>query len=49
MSRLLGWLGGPGCPPQGALIDPFTGVNFEDEGEPLSPALTIISVGPNAW
>ena len=29
-------------------MDPFTGVNFEDEGEPLSPARTMISVGANA-
>jgi hypothetical protein len=30
------------------LMDPFTGTNDEDDGEPLSPARTIISVGANA-
>jgi hypothetical protein len=30
------------------LMDPFTGVNDEDEPEPLRPARTIISVGPSA-
>jgi hypothetical protein len=29
-------------------MDPFTGMNVEDDGEPLSPARTIISVGANA-
>ena len=29
-------------------MDPFTGVSVEDEGEPLSPARTIIRVGANA-
>ena len=29
-------------------MDPFTGTNDEDDGEPLSPARTIISVGANA-
>lgn len=32
-----------------ALIDPFIGVNVEDDGEPLSPARTIINVGANAY
>ena len=30
-------------------MDPFTGVNFEDEGEPRRPARTIISVGASAY
>lgn len=29
-------------------MDPFTGVNVEDELEPLRPARTRISVGPSA-
>jgi hypothetical protein len=39
-------------PPAGSepesMMDPFTGVNVEDEGEPLSLARTMISVGANA-
>jgi hypothetical protein len=31
-----------------ALMDPLIGVNVEEEGEPLSPARTIINVGANA-
>ena len=31
------------------LRDPFTGVNAEDELEPLNPTRTIINVGPSAY
>jgi hypothetical protein len=39
-------------PPDGteseSMMDPLIGVSVEDEGEPLSPARTMINVGANA-